>query len=409
MRQRFIRGLATLAGLALAGTGLVTTTAAPAAADNGGTNCPAGYWCGWKSKEAIGTPYKTKTSVKDFGSSWANKLHSFSNRTKLIACEYSAKNYEIAKGYFPDDPGTSGEWHGGTDETVNSVKLVATERECSGTAYPTWFSETSSKALGFGDLNGDRRADLLTRDKAGRLWFSPGDGTGRLVGNGGWNGMSALTRHGDFTGDGREDLVAREKSTDKLWLYPGKGDGGLGTRKLIGNGGWNGMNAITAVGDLTGDKRADLVAVQTSTGKLYLYPGTSGGGLGARKLIGNGGWNAMNKLVGVGDANGDGRPDLYAREKATGKLWLYPGRASALGSRVLIGTGGWNAREDIVGVGDISGDGRPDLVTVTNEKYVLDGFEGNPGWLVTYKGLGNGKLAGGVRGDGEWWLLNGLV
>ncbi|MEW1654191.1 VCBS repeat-containing protein [Streptomyces sp. NPDC093707] len=257
-------------------------------------------------------------------------------------------------------------------------------------------------------MNGDRKADVVVRDTAGRLWLSSGDGTGRLIGTGGWNGMNALTRHGDFTGDGREDLIAREASTGKLWLYPGTGNGPLGTRKLIGTGGWNGMSNITAFGDLTGDGRSDLIAVEKSTGKLWLYPGTSAGTLGSRKLLGTGGWNGMNALVGVGDVDGDGRPDLYAREASTGKLWLYPGRATALGGRSLVGSGGWNTMADLIANGDSSGDGRPDLITVTNEKYVIDGYAGNPGWLVTYRGLGNGLLSRGERTNGEWWELNGF-
>ncbi|ALO10654.1 ATP or GTP-binding protein [Streptomyces venezuelae] len=165
----------------------------------------------------------------------------------------------------------------------------------------------------------------------------PGDGTGRKVGSGGWNAFDTLVRHGDFSRDGREDVITREKATGKLWLYPGTGTGGLGARKLIGAGGWNAMSRIAAFGDLTGDARSDLLAVERSTGKLWLYPGTSTGTLGARKLLGNGGWNGMNAL------------------------WLYPGKPGALGSRVLVGSGGWNAMTSLIANGDWSGDGKPDL------------------------------------------------
>ncbi|MER8067499.1 FG-GAP-like repeat-containing protein [Streptomyces sp. NPDC094034] len=405
MRNRFSRGVATLAGLVLAGTGLSAVNAAPAAAS--AYDCPAGYFCGWSGESATGQMYKTNKSVADLGT-WDNKIRSYVNRTKLIACVYESKDYVPWGGYFPADPDSAGEYSSFPTATTSSVKFVSTERECSQNAYPSWVSETSPKALGFGDMNGDRKADLIVRDKAGRLWFTPGDTTGRLIGNGGWNGMNALTRHGDFTGDGREDLIAREGSTGKLWLYPGTGNGSLGARKLIGTAGWNGMRGITALGDLTGDRRSDLVAVENSTGKLYLYPGTSTGTLGSRKLIGNGGWNAMNALVGVGDMDGDGRPDLYAREASTGKLWLYPGRASGLGARVLAGKAGWNTMANLVANGDSSGDGRPDLIAVTNSSYVIDGFPGHLGWLVSYRGLGNGLLAGGERTDGEWWGLNGI-
>jgi len=117
----------------------------------------------------------------------------------------------------------------------------------------------------------------------------------------------------------------------------------------------------------------------------------------------------MNALVGIGDVNGNGRADLYAREAATGKLWLYPGTTTGkLGARKLIGSGGWNAMANFIAVGDFSGDGRPDLATVTNDKYVIDGYPGHLGWLVTYEGRDTGTLAAGERPDGEWWGLNGL-
>ncbi|MET9773022.1 FG-GAP-like repeat-containing protein [Streptomyces sp. NPDC006367] len=406
MRKRFIRGMATLVGAALTGTGLTVAHATPAAASS--YDCPAGYFCGWSGESATGSMWKTDKSVADLGS-WDNRILSYVNRTKSVACVYEDKDYVPWGGYWAQEPNTPGELNGDPVATTSSIRFVGTERECSQPASPRWISGTSPKTQGFGDMNGDRKADLITRDEAGRLWFGPGDTTGRLIGKSGWNTMSALTRHGDFSRDGHEDVIAREAATGRLWLYPGTGTGSLGSRTLIGTGGWNSMNHITAFGDLTGDGRSDLIAVEKSTGKLWLYPGTSTGTLGSRTLIGTGGWNAMNALVGMGDVTGDNRPDLYAREKSTGKLWLYPGTSTGtLGSRTLVGTGGWNAMANLISVGDFSGDGRPDLAAVTNEEYVIDGFRGNPGWLVTYRTRDTGSLMTGERADGEWWGLNGF-
>lgn len=278
-------------------------------------------------------------------------------------------------------------------------------------AYPDWSARWDSASRGsFANLDGNYRSDLLTRDKVGRLWFLPGDGTGRLIG-GGWNTMNALTRHGDFTGDAREDLVAREASTGRLWLYPGTGTGSFGARKLIGSGGWNTMSHIVAFGDLTGDKRSDLIAVEKSTGKLWLYPGTASGTLGARKLIGSGGWNAMSALTAAGDLTGDGKADLIARESSTGKLWRYDGRTGAIAPRVLIG-GGWNAMGTLVAAGDSElGDGRNDLYAITNSRFT--GFSGSscvgPDCLLVYAGKGNGTFYSGAWDSSLWYDMTAVL
>ena len=60
------------------------------------------------------------------------------------------------------------------------------------------------------------------------------------------------------------------------------------------------------------------------------------------------GWNTMTALVGPGDFNGDGKPDLLGRDTA-GRLHMYPGNgAGGFGARVSYGTG-WNTMTAIIG------------------------------------------------------------
>ncbi|GHJ93367.1 hypothetical protein SNE510_28860 [Streptomyces sp. NE5-10] len=102
------------------------------------------------------------------------------------------------------------------------------------------------------------------------------------------------------------------------------------------------------------------------------------------------------KAAGFGDMTGDGRADLVAREKATGKLWLYPGTSTRiLGARKLVGAGGWNSMDHFLGVGDTTGDGRPDLQAADN------------GALYQYQGLAGGGLREVDDGNYSWWALEG--
>jgi GH25 family lysozyme M1 (1,4-beta-N-acetylmuramidase) len=202
-----------------------------------------------------------------------------------------------------------------------------------------------------GDVNGDGRDDVLTRDGLGVLRVYPdrqGTGTALFappstVGLG-WNGMNIIEL-GDVTRDHRVDIVARDGGGN-LWLYPSSGLTGVNTwagPTRLGMG-WNVMSTIK-LGDLNSDGRTDLVA-RDGSGNLWLYPGTGGTGtatFGSPIQLGIG-WNGMNAIA-LGDMNGDGRCDLMARDGG-GILWLYPNAAGS-GIHTLAGPSelgfGWGA------------------------------------------------------------------
>ncbi|MER7727863.1 VCBS repeat-containing protein [Streptomyces sp. NPDC096323] len=147
---------------------------------------------------------------------------------------------------------------------------------------------------------------------------------------------------GDLSGDGRSDLLARD-SAGVLWLYPGKGDGTFKARAKVG-GGWSQFNQLAGAGDVSGDGYADVVT-RDSSGTLYLYQGTgtASAPFKAKAVIGHG-WNTYKKLAAPGDLDGDGKADLVAVNTA-GELYRYSatGRAGAtFKAAVRIGNGGWN-------------------------------------------------------------------
>ncbi|MFB8077129.1 FG-GAP-like repeat-containing protein [Streptomyces sp. NPDC056013] len=407
MRISFLQRLATVATtLGLTAAGLLGADVSPVQAAT--SDCPSGYFCGWKSTDATGSMYKTTSTALSLGS-WNGTFRSVHNRTSKWACLFSGTNYGTSGGFMALPPGFKET--GWFNRFGASVRMAPTEDECYPRSTPTW-SSAETGGSGFSDFNGDWAPDVLVRNKQGELWFLPGGRTVDLLGTGGWNAFNALVRHGDFSQDGQEDVIAREASTGRLWLYPGQNSGmstvALGTRKLIGTGGWNVMGQLVGAGDLNGDTRSDLVAVEKSTGKLWLYPGTATGTLGSRKLLGNGGWNGMNALTGVGDMSNDGRPDLVAREASTGRLWFYPGTAGTYGSRVLIG-GGWSSMTSFLAVGDYTGDGHNDLAAITGVGTSAALCPAGDGCLLIYPGTGTGKLGPAARKANDWWDVNGAL
>ncbi|MFJ4467196.1 trypsin-like serine protease [Streptomyces sp. NPDC089424] len=164
--------------------------------------------------------------------------------------------------------------------------------------------------------------------------------TQRIADN--WKTRTRMAIPGDVTGDYLPDLLSVD-SAGVLWIYPGKGNGTFATRVKVGTG-WNQYNWIRGHGDFTGDGRTDLVARNASNGYVYLYKGTGKAGTGAfasRIKVTTWSSSTYNAVATVGDVSGDGRADLLARTPG-GTLYLYRGTGNATGTffsaRVSVGT-----------------------------------------------------------------------
>lgn len=210
---------------------------------------------------------------------------------------------------------------------------------------PGWPSTVT--LVPFGDLNGDRDNDILVRYSSGELrayrtshaqTFTTST---RYTSFGtGWNQYDLLTYPGDITGDGRPDLIARKASTGEVFLYKGTSGNRLAARVRIAAN-WSAYKRIVGVGDLNGDGRGDLLA-QDRSNTLWRYDGTGTGGFGARvKVAANWGSN-YNAVIGVGDLTGDARPDIVSRDTA-GNVWRNSGDGKgSFGPRTRVATG-WQA------------------------------------------------------------------
>lgn len=170
--------------------------------------------------------------------------------------------------------------------------------------------------------------------------YGSSQSSGTVIGSG-WQIYNAFVTPGDLGGAANPDLLARDTG-GTLWVYLSYSDGHFAARTKVGAG-WQIYTQIAGRGDLTGDGKADIVA-RDKSGVLWLYKGT--GNYAApfqpRTKIGAG-WNTYNKILGLGDSNGDGRNDLIARD-GSGNLYLYAGtgKASApYAPREKIGWG-WN-------------------------------------------------------------------
>lgn len=253
---------------------------------------------------------------------------------------------------------------------------------------------------GSGGHGPDGIGDLLTLSSSGGLTFQQGDGkgafAGKVTGNG-WSTKAVAVPFGDLNGDRCNDVLVRMSDGSLRGYKPACGTAPTPSTsyKALGTG-WNAYDVLTSPGDLTGDRRPDLLGRKASTGDLYLFAAKSDGTLAAGKKIRTA-WTGYTKIVGAGDLNGDGIGDVLARDKA-GTLYRYNGTGAGLLKERVKVFSAWGASYNaIVGVGDITGDGKNDLVE-----------RDTSGNVYRSAGTGTGSFGSRVKISGGWQGYKGL-
>ena len=305
-----------------------------------------------------------------------------------------------------------------------------------------------------GDVTGDGRPDVLGRDETGQLWLRAGSGpvafakARKVVGN--WAPYAAVVGGSDYTADGRPDLIGRMRN-GKVYLLAGRGDGTfgapVGAMRTV-----TGLKGLANAGQLVGDPAPDLVArrgdqlvvlpnagtydlgvpidtgadlsgsdvllnvgdwdrdgdgdviTREANGTMQLRRGDGQGHLAAPVQVGAG-FSQVTGLTAVGDVTGDGFPDLAGQQGATSHVW--PGTGTAIGAaragspsvspRTAL-KADFSTYDWVIGVSDIKADGHADLLAreaATGRLYVLYGTAtGVTGRRFLGDGMGIYDLAG---------------
>lgn len=209
-----------------------------------------------------------------------------------------------------------------------------------------------------GDLNGDRRVDLVwVRDSDRHVLVSYFVGVGinhysSMTLGEGW----AVVRTGDMDGDDRDDLLLHNDASD-LFAYASMD-------------GWKPVSfspayytygrSLVAVGDFDANRRLDLVWADESSRALQLWSfdgvrfevnSIQGGGAILRYAAG---W----RVTGAGDVNGDGYSDLLLANAEGVAYWTMRASVVQTFSPGFLNPAGYGN----VATGDYNADGKLDLI-----------------------------------------------
>ncbi|MBS0267333.1 MAG: VCBS repeat-containing protein, partial [Planctomycetes bacterium] len=241
-------------------------------------------------------------------------------------------------------------------------------------------------SVSLGDLNGDGRPDLAVADRAsdtvsvlfnttasGAMTPSFSPKTDFVAGSAPWS-----VAIGDLNGDGRPDLaVANRNSYTVSVLFnttaPGATTPSFAARTDLFSGS---LPYSVAVADLNSDGRPDLIVANSNSNNVRVLINTTAVGAStpsfpASLAFGTG---SGPHAVTIGDLNGDGRPDLAVANRGGNSV-------SVLFNTTAPGAlpPSFSAKSDVatqelpasIAIGDLNSDGLPDLVVASSSVSVF--------------------------------------
>ncbi len=263
--------------------------------------------------------------------------------------------------------------------TVSILRNISTSGTISFDPKVDFPTGSNPRSVAIGDIDGDGKPDLVTANAhdntvsvlrnisnsgtvnfAAKVDFAAGSGPFSVA-------------FGDIDGDGKPDLavanngantvsVLRNISTSGTVNFAAKVDFAAGS-----------IPYSVAFGDIDGDGKPDLAVANYGGNTVSVLRNISTSGTISFAPKVDFGTGVRPVSVAIGDIDGDGKPDLAVANFSSSTLSVLRNTSSSgavsFASKVDFAVGSPYTYAESVAIGDIDGDGKPDLVAATQAQY----------------------------------------
>jgi Zn-dependent metalloprotease len=280
--------------------------------------------------------------------------------TSSVFTANNAAGSYVVKATIPDN-GTSADF-----QLMNIAAVTCTLTTASGPnglflPYRQYNCTRVGYGVGRGDFNPDGKYDVALSTTGGLLVFLQGEGGTLLQPRVYANSYSVYyLAVEDLNNDGLDDIVTADSSDNQISIFTQKSDGTLANRVTYST---STRPDSVAVGDINSDGRKDVIVSHWSSAVIGVFIQNSNGAL--NPMISYPSVTAGYDDIAIGDVNSDGRNDVV---KMNGQLYANPNlqvylqNANGTLNTAIPYSLGCNCLGSGIGIGDVTGDGRADVV-----------------------------------------------
>ena len=278
-------------------------------------------------------------------------------------------------------------------------------------------SSDNPYGIAVADVDGDGRLDILAADRVNnQVLVYRNLSTGGTLTTDSFAAPVAFAvgadpryvRVADLDGDGRPDIITANTAANTISILRNIDVAGTLTTSSFapavdlpaGTGAYD-----VAVGDLDGDGKPDIAVVNQDDLSVSVYRNVATPGVidtnSFAPRVDLPAPDGSDTIV-IGDVDGDGKSDLVIGSYRSQTISVYrnlaiPGllATNSFASEVDFSTAGWTHN---VALGDLTGDGKPDIALVTEMNNAMSVFQN----ISTPGSFTNTSLAGGVDFETGW-------